>query len=69
MRENIENDLINSVTKRPNLPLFKKSGSYFILIELDDFGYEITLPDYVSPNNPISLFTLYYTPELVEKIV
>jgi hypothetical protein len=69
MRENIENDLINSATKRPNSPLFQKSGSYFIPMELDDFGYEITLPDYISPDDPISLFTLYYTPELVKKIV
>jgi hypothetical protein len=69
MRENIENDPTDSATKRPNSPLLKKSGSHFIPMELDDFGYEITLPDHVSPDDPISLFTLYYTPELVEKIV
>jgi hypothetical protein len=32
MRENIENDLTDSVTKRPNLLLLKQSGSYFILM-------------------------------------
>jgi hypothetical protein len=69
MRENIENNLIDSVTKRPNSPLFKKLSSYFILMKLDDFGYKIILSDYVSPDNLISLFTLYYTLELVEKIV
>jgi hypothetical protein len=69
MRENIENNLTNSTTKRPNSPFLQKSGSYFIPIELDDFGYEIILFDYVFPNNLISLFTLYYTPELVKKIV
>jgi hypothetical protein len=69
MRENIKNNLTNSATKRPNSPLLKKLGSYFIPIELDDFGYKITLPDHVSPNDLISLFTLYYTLEIVKKIV
>jgi hypothetical protein len=69
IRENIENDLINNVTKRPNSSLLKKSGSYFIRIKLDDFGYKITLFNYVSPDNLISLFTLYCTSELAKKIV
>jgi hypothetical protein len=69
MRENIENNLTNNVTKRPNLPFLKKLGSYFISIKLDDFRYKIILSDYVSSDDLISLFTLYYTLELVEKIV
>jgi hypothetical protein len=69
MRENIENNLINSIIKQPNLFLFKKLGFYFISIKLDDFGYKIILSDYVSSNNLISLFILYYTLEIVKKIV
>jgi hypothetical protein len=53
MRENIENNLIDNITKRPNLPFLKKSGFYFILIKLDDFGYKITLLNYISSNNLI----------------
>jgi hypothetical protein len=30
---------------------------------------EITLPLNTFPDNPISLFTLYYTPEIIESIV
>jgi hypothetical protein len=69
MRENIENNPTDSATKRPNSPFLKKSDSHFILIKLDDFEYEITLPNHISPDDPISLFILYYTPELIKKIV
>jgi hypothetical protein len=30
---------------------------------------EITLPEDVSPDNPITLFTIYYTPEIINLIV
>ena len=69
MRENIQNDPTDNATKRPNLPSLKQSGSHFILIQLDEFGYEINLPHHVSPDDLISLFTLYYTPEIVKQIV
>jgi nitric oxide reductase large subunit len=36
---------------------------------LPDFDFEITLPDDVSPDDPISLFTMYYTPEIIDTIV
>ena len=38
-------------------------------MELPGFGYEITLPEYTSPDDPITLFTLYYTPEIMDLIV
>jgi hypothetical protein len=69
MRENIENNLTDSATKRPNLPPLKQSGSYFIPMQLSEFGYEINLFYYASPNDLISLFTLYYTSKIVEQIV
>jgi hypothetical protein len=30
---------------------------------------KITLLEYISPNDPIILFTLYYTPEIMDLIV
>jgi hypothetical protein len=69
MCENIENDPTDSATKRPNSSPLKRSGSHFIPMKLDEFGYQITLPHYASPDDPISLFTLYYTLEIVEQIV
>jgi hypothetical protein len=69
MREDIQNDPTDSGTKRPNSPPLKEKGSCFIPMQLDDFHYEIRLPDTASPDDPISLFTLYYTPEIIERIV
>jgi hypothetical protein len=69
MRENIENDPTDSATKRPNSPPLKQSGSHFIPMQLGEFGYEINLLYYTSPDDLISLFTLYYTSEIVEQIV
>jgi hypothetical protein len=69
MRKNIENNLTDSVTKRPNSSPLKQSGSYFIPIQLGEFGYEINLPYYTFFDDLISLFTLYYISEIVEQIV
>jgi hypothetical protein len=38
-------------------------------MQLPQFGWEITLPDNVSPDNPITLFTMYYIPEIIDLIV
>jgi hypothetical protein len=69
MRENIGNNLINSATNRFNSPLLKQSGSYFILMQLGEFGYEINLSYYVSLNDLIFLFNLYYTSKIMKQIV
>ena len=69
MREDIENDPTDQGTKRPNAPPLKKAGSQFKPMDLPDFDFDITLPDDASPEDPISLFTMYYTPEIIDKIV
>jgi hypothetical protein len=38
-------------------------------MQLPDWDWEINLPNNVSSNNPITLFTLYYMPEIVDLIV
>jgi hypothetical protein len=38
-------------------------------MQLPDFGWEITLPENASADDPITLFTLYYTPEIIDLIV
>jgi hypothetical protein len=38
-------------------------------MKLPDFGWEINLPEHAFPDDPISLFTLYYTPEIMDLIV
>jgi hypothetical protein len=69
MREDIQNDFTDSATKRPNSPPLKKAGSCFILIQLDDFGYNISLLETASADDLISLFTLYYAPEIIKQLV
>jgi hypothetical protein len=38
-------------------------------MQLLDFDWKITLLENVSPDNPITLFTLYYMPEIIHLIV
>jgi hypothetical protein len=56
-------------TLRPNAKLLRKKGAAFYPMKLPDFGWEITLPDHISPDDPITLFTMYYTPEIIDIIV
>lgn len=68
MRENVINDSTDSATKRPNSPPLKKTGSLFSPMKIPDFGYEIQLPPDTSYNDPISLFELYYSSEVMKHI-
>jgi hypothetical protein len=69
MLEGTEPDPTDKGTQRPNAKPLQKKGNTFILIKCPDFDIEITLPLNTSLDNPISLFTLYYTPEIIESIV
>ena len=62
-------DSTDKGTLYPNTkPLYTKEDT-FKPIELPDFGWEIALPENASPDNPITLFTIYYTPEIIDLIV
>ena len=69
MPESTKNDPTDRGTKRPNAPPLSKKGKVFKPIDLPDFSFDIDLPDDVSPDDPISLFEIYYTPEIIDKIV
>jgi hypothetical protein len=69
MTKDIINDPTNKGTKQPNTKPLLKAGHKFIPMILPDFDFEITLPNNVSPDNPISLFTIYYTPKIINTIV
>lgn len=64
-----EPDPTDPGTLRPNVPPIESRGDEFLPMECPDFDLEITLPDHVSPDDPITLFTLYYTPEIINTIV
>ena len=56
-------------TLRPNAPPLRTKGDEFVPMELPNFDLEITLPETTSPDDPIALFTMYYTPEIMDMIV
>lgn len=69
MPDNVEFDPTDKGTLRPNDKALTKKGDRFIPMKLPDFDHEIKLPNCASPEDPISLFTLYYTPEIIDWMV
>ena len=69
MPESIEFDPTDKGTLRPNVPSLQDHRTKFIPIECPDFELQITLPHHVSSDDLITLFTLYYTKELISSIV
>jgi hypothetical protein len=69
MPEEIAFDPTDKGTLRPNSKPLRKKGDAFYPMKLPDFGWEINLPEHVSPDDPIILFTMYYTPEVMDLIV
>jgi hypothetical protein len=62
-------DLTDKGTLRPNTKRLRKKGDLFQPMKLPDFGWEITLLEDTSPDDPIILFTLYYTLEIMDLII
>jgi hypothetical protein len=69
MPEGTEPDPTDQGTQRPNALLLRKKEDKFISFKCPDFDFKITFPPDTSLNNLITLFTLYYTPEIIESIV
>jgi hypothetical protein len=69
MPEGVINDSTDKGTKRLNAKLIITAAHKFFLMYLPDFDFEIIFLDNVSPDDLISLFTMYYTSEIVEQIV
>lgn len=62
-------DPTNAGTLRPNEKPLAKKRTHFETMDLPDFDLELHLPKDVSPDDPITLFTQYYTPEIVDRMV
>ena len=69
MPEYIVFDLTDKGTLRPDEEPLESQGDQFVPMKLPHFGQEIHLPENVSPDDPITLFTMYYTPEIMDMIV
>jgi len=69
MLEDTVFDSTDKGTLWPNENPLRKKGDTFKPMKLPDFSWEITLPENTSPDDPITLFTIYYTPEIIDLIV
>jgi hypothetical protein len=69
MLKGTEPDLTDRGTQRPNAPPLQEKGDEFISFECLNFEFEITLPINTFLNNLITLFTLYYTLDIINQIV
>jgi hypothetical protein len=69
MLESTEYDPTDKGTLRPNAKPLQKAGDRFEPMQLPDWDCEIHLPEDTSPDDPISLFSLYYSPKIIDMIV
>jgi hypothetical protein len=69
MPEHTVFDPTDKGTLRPNEDVIHKTGKAFKPMQLPDWDWEIILPEDVSPDDPITLFTIYYMPEIINLIV
>lgn len=69
MQEDTVFDSTDKGTLCPNVPPLLAHGDAYFPMKLPDYPPEIRLPDTVNPDNPPSLFTMYYTPEIIDWIV
>lgn len=69
MPEGTKFDSTDSGTLRPNAEPISSVGDAFNPMNLPHFYPEITLPDTASPDDPITLFDLYYPPEIIDQLV
>ena len=69
MPEDTVFDSTDQGTLWPNEDPLGTKGDAFKPIQLPNWDREIILPENVSPDDPITLFTMYYTPEIIELIV
>jgi hypothetical protein len=69
MSEDTVFDSTDKGTFRPNAKPISKQGDSFKPMQLPNWGWQIMLPENASPDVPITLFTMYYTPEIINTIV
>lgn len=69
MYEKTVPDPTDKWTLRSNAPPLPASKDAFKPINLPGFGWDIRLPEHASPEDPITLFTIYFTPEIIDLIV
>ena len=62
-------DSTDKGTLRPDKEPLESQGDEFVPMKLPHFDWEIHLPENVSLDDPITLFTMYYTIKIINMIV
>jgi len=69
MPENTKYNLINKGTLCLNITPLHVEGAYFTFINVLKVKFKITLLDIICADDPIQLWSLYYTLEIIDYIV
>jgi hypothetical protein len=69
MPEDIITDPTDPGTRRPKAQPLKTKSNNFKPIKLLEFYTEIYFPAYISSDDPITLFIIYYSLEIIEYII
>ncbi|PVH67331.1 hypothetical protein DL98DRAFT_579274 [Cadophora sp. DSE1049] len=69
MPEDTVADPTDPGTRRPDVPPLTSHGDKYYPMHLPNYPPEIRIPEGVDADDPLSLFTMYYTPEIIEWIV
>ena len=69
MSGNTEFDPMDDGTSRPNEKPLKRPGTCFQPMEVQERNSELDLPGGVCADDSFALFTLYYTPEIINSVV
>jgi hypothetical protein len=62
-------DTTDEGTLRPNAKPLEKAGNEFKPMKLEEKYFEINIPEHAYPNDPITLWGLYYPLEIIDIIV
>jgi hypothetical protein len=62
-------DITDKGTLRLNEESLESTGDKFVPMKLPYFSWEIHLPENTSPDDPITLFIIYYTSEIMDLII
>lgn len=69
MPKDIIIDTTDPRTRQPKAAFLKTKKNHFEPMKLPNFETDIHLPNYISLDNPIIFFILYYIPEIIKEMI
>ena len=62
-------DSTDKGTLRPDEEPLESTGDKFVPMKLPHFDWKIPFPEDTSPDDPITLFIIYYIPKIIDMII